>query len=130
MSTAAKRTGRGIVVTAALIGTVAVVTPRPAHAISPGWAAAIGFGSFALGTALANPYYGWGYPAYGYRYGAYPYYGYSYPSYGYGYGGYGAYRYGSYGYGYAPYYGYGYGTGYYPYYGTSYASPYRYGWGY
>ena len=82
MSTAAKRTGRGIVVTAALIGTVAVVTPRPAHAISPGWAAAIGFGSFALGTALANPYYGWGYPAYGYGYGAYPYYGYSYPSYG------------------------------------------------
>ena len=58
-----------------------------------------------LGSALANPYYGRGYPAYGYGYGAYPYYGYGYPTYGYGYG-----RIRSSGYA-PPYYGYGYGTG-------------------
>ena len=59
MSTVAKKTERGLLVAAALIGAVAVITPRPAHAISPGWAVGIGLGSFALGSALANPYY-WG----------------------------------------------------------------------
>ena len=71
-------------------------------------------------SALAAPYYGYGYgyPAYGYGYG--------YPAYGYGYGtGYG-YGYGT-GYGYAPTYGYGYGTGYgYSAYGSGYGTGYSY----
>ena len=63
---------------AALLGTVALATAsQPAQAnVSPGWAAAIGLGAFALGTAAASPYYGYpggyyGYP--GYQYPAYYY---------------------------------------------------------
>ncbi len=107
---------RGIVAAAPIIGMIATVAPQPARAVSPGWAAAIGLGAFALGGMMASPYaygypgygypaYGYGYPAYGYGYGAYPYaYGYGYPYSGYGYG----YSYAPYGYGYSPYYQYGY----------------------
>jgi hypothetical protein len=59
------RTGRIFAFSAALIGAVALTaTPRPAYAVSPGWAAGIGLGAFTLGAALgagANPYY---YPYY------------------------------------------------------------------
>ena len=122
-TTLSKLTGRGIAIAAALVGAVTVATPQPARAdVSPGWAAAIGLGSFALGAALSRPYYGYsygyaGYPYYG-GYGSwgYPYYGYGYP---YGYGSYMNYSYGS-----PSYYGS-------PYYGSSYGQPYYgYSWGY
>jgi hypothetical protein len=62
-----KRTGRGLAVAAALVGGVMVTAPQPAQArVSPGWAAAIGVGSFALGAAAARGAYGYGYPGYGY----------------------------------------------------------------
>lgn len=49
----------------AIFGTVGLVTvPQPAHALGTGAAIGIGLGAFALGTALATPYYG--YPGYGY----------------------------------------------------------------
>jgi hypothetical protein len=45
--------------------------PQPAHALGTGAAVGIGLGAFALGTALASPYY-YGYPGY-YGYPAYYY---------------------------------------------------------
>ena len=63
--------GRGVVAAGALAA-VLFLTPQPAKAISGGEAAAIGLGSFAVGTALGagaaapyNPYYapGYAYPA-------------------------------------------------------------------
>ncbi len=67
-----KRSGRGLAVAAALVGAVSLTAPSPARAnVSPGWAAAIGLGSFALGTAVGSSA---AYP-YGY-YGGYPYGGY------------------------------------------------------
>ena len=68
-----KRIGRGAAITAAVVA-VLFLTQKPAQAVSGGEAAAIGLGSFALGTALGagaatpyNPYYapygGYGYPA-------------------------------------------------------------------
>lgn len=60
-----KKTGRGLAVAAALVGGVMVTVPQPANAgVSPGWAAAIGVGSFALGAAAARGAYG--YPGYYY----------------------------------------------------------------
>ena len=57
----AKQAGRGLAVAAAVVAAVSVSVPNPAKAnVSPGWAAAIGLGSFALGTALgaaSNTYY-------------------------------------------------------------------------
>jgi hypothetical protein len=55
--------GRRLAAAAAILGAVGfAAAPQPAQAnVSPGWAAAIGVGAFALGTAVANPYYG--YPA-------------------------------------------------------------------
>jgi len=65
------KTGRGLAVAAALVGGVMVTAPQPANAgVSPGWAAAIGVGSFALGAAAARGAYG--YPGYGYGYAAPP----------------------------------------------------------
>lgn len=69
LATLTARAGRAVALAAALFGAVALTAaPRPAHAISPGWAAGIGFGAFTLGAALgagANPYY---YPYYPYYY--------------------------------------------------------------
>src|SRR5205823_13407596 len=66
--------GRGVVAAGALAA-VLFLTPQPAQAISGGEAAAIGLGSFAVGTALgagaANPYNN-GYYAPGYAYPAAP----------------------------------------------------------
>ena len=60
-----KKTGRGLAVAAALVGGLAMTAPQPAEAgVSPGWAAAIGVGSFALGAATARGAYGYGYPGY------------------------------------------------------------------
>ena len=60
-----KKTGRGLAVAAALVGGVMATVPQPASAgVSPGWAAAIGVGSFALGAAAARGAYG--YPGYYY----------------------------------------------------------------
>ena len=71
-----KRAGRGLAVAAALVAGVVMTAPEPAHAgVSPGWAAAIGVGSFALGAAAARGAYG--YPYYGGGYYAAP--GYYYP---------------------------------------------------
>jgi hypothetical protein len=64
----ARRLGGAVAIVGA-IGTAAV--PQPAHAVGPWAAAGIGLGAFALGSALAAPYY-WGYPGY-YGYPA-PYY--------------------------------------------------------
>jgi hypothetical protein len=64
---------RAIIATAA--GAIAVglmASPQPAQAwVSSGAAVGIGLGAFALGTALASPYY-YGYPGY-YGYPAYYY---------------------------------------------------------
>jgi hypothetical protein len=110
---------RTTALTAALMTAAVPMLTSPAHAWGWGWrgggwgwgGAGLGLAVGALiGSALAAPYYGYGYgyPAYGYGYG--------YPAYGYGYGtGYGS------GYGYAPTYGYGYGSGY----GTGYVSGLR-----
>jgi len=58
-----KKIVRGSAVAAALVGGVMVTQPQPANAgVSPGWAAAIGVGSFALGAAAARGAYG--YPGY------------------------------------------------------------------
>ena len=52
------KTGRGLAIAAAIFAAVGLTTaPRPAHAVSPGAAVGIGLGAFALGSALANPYY-------------------------------------------------------------------------
>ena len=105
----AKKTGRALTVTAAILGALSIgAVPETAYAqhhgggggwhgggISTGEAVGIGLGAFALGGALgaySYPYYGYSYPYYNY---SYPYYGYSYPYYGGGY----VYPYG-YGYGY------------------------------
>jgi hypothetical protein len=63
----AAKLGRRLVLAAAIAGAAAIASaPRPADAwVSPGAAAAIGLGSFALGTMLgagANPYYSPYYP--------------------------------------------------------------------
>lgn len=56
------RAGRGAALGAAILGAVALTAaPRPAHAIGAWGAAGIGLGAFALGSALASPYY---YPYY------------------------------------------------------------------
>ena len=64
---------RGVVIASALLSAGAlVITPKIADAgggISPGAAAGIGLGAFALGTLAARPYYG----PYGYYPGAYYY---------------------------------------------------------
>jgi hypothetical protein len=103
---------RTTALTAALMAVAVPSLTSPAHAWGwrgAGWGwggAALGFAAGAVvGSALAAPYYayGYGYPAYGYGYG-YPAYGYGYPAYAYGYG--------------YPAYSYGYATGYsYPAYG-------------
>ena len=70
--------GRGLAVVAAILAAELTTVPRPAEAgggwggggISPGAAAGIGLGAFALGSVLANPYY---YNPY-YPYGSYGYY--------------------------------------------------------
>lgn len=101
-----KKTGRGLALSAALIGAVSLAAAPAAqarewhgggHWHGGGWhhgggwgGAAVGFG--LLGGALAGAaiasspyYYGYSYPYYGYGYGSsYPYYGYS--PYGYYYG--------------------------------------------
>ena len=61
---------------AAIVAGVTLAVEKPANAISGGEAAAIGLGSFAVGTALgagaASPYYnGYAYPP-GYAYPAAP----------------------------------------------------------
>ncbi len=62
-----KKAGRGLAVAAAIVAAGAVTTPQPAQAnVSPGWAAAIGVGSFALGAATARGAYGGYYPYGGY----------------------------------------------------------------
>ena len=70
------KTGRGLAVAAAILAAIGLTTvPLPADAggdrggISPGAAVGLGLGSFALGSALANPYYYNPYP-----YGSYGYY--------------------------------------------------------
>jgi hypothetical protein len=73
------RTGRTLVVTAAIVGAVGLAAaPRPAHALSAGEGVAIGLGALAVGSAVgaatSNPYYG--YPGYYGYYGAPAYYGY------------------------------------------------------
>jgi hypothetical protein len=66
-----RQTGR-LALAAAIVAGVTLAVEKPANAISGGEAAAIGLGSFAVGTALgagaANPYYnGYAYPpAYAY----------------------------------------------------------------
>ena len=58
-----------VMATVAMIGFGLTAAPRSAHAVSPGVAAGIGVGAFALGAALANPYYNNPYYApYGYYY--------------------------------------------------------------
>src|SRR4051812_24030210 len=86
MITLTKRTMSAIAFAGALFAATPVVAPQPAHAVSPGWAAAIGVGAFALGATVARPGYGYGY-GYGSGYpAAYGYgYGYGYPAYGYRY---------------------------------------------
>lgn len=104
-TTIVRRTGRGLVAAASIIGAAALAAPTPAQALDTGAAVGIGLGSFALGTALgaaSNPYYG---NPYGYGYGYAPSYSYSYAP--------------------APYY-----APAYPYYGTSYGPYYDYRWGY
>jgi hypothetical protein len=60
---------RGLAVAAAILAAIGLTTtPRPAHAVSPGAAVGIGLGAFALGSALASPYY---YNPYYYPYGYY-----------------------------------------------------------
>ena len=70
-----KRVARGAAVTAAAVIAVLFLTQNPAKAVSGGEAAAIGLGSFALGSALgagaANPYGGGYYGGYAYPYGGY-----------------------------------------------------------
>jgi hypothetical protein len=76
------RTGRTLGLAAAIVGAVGLtVTPKPAHALSPGEGVAIGLGALAVGTAVgaaSNPYYGnpgyYGYssPAYYPSYYGYP----------------------------------------------------------
>lgn len=67
-----KLTGR-LALAAAVVAGVTLAVEKPAKAISGGEAAAIGLGSFAVGTALgagaANPYYN-GYYSYPYGYAA------------------------------------------------------------
>jgi hypothetical protein len=69
-----KRVARGAAVTAAAVIAVLFLTQNPAKAVSGGEAAAIGLGSFALGSALgagaANPYGGY-YGGYAYPDGGY-----------------------------------------------------------
>lgn len=76
-ATLTARAGRMAALAAAIFGAMALIAaPRPAQAISPGAAAGIGLGAFALGSAFgAAPYYG--YPYYGYPYYGYP----TYPAY-------------------------------------------------
>jgi hypothetical protein len=72
------KTSRGLAVTAAILAAIGLLTmSRPADAgwggggISPGAAAGIGLGAFALGTAVANPYfYSPYYSPYYYPYGS------------------------------------------------------------
>jgi hypothetical protein len=77
------RTGRSLAFSAAILGAVGLtVTPKPAHALSPGEGVAIGLGALAVGTAVgaaSNPYYG---PAPGYYYPPAPAYGPAYYGYG------------------------------------------------
>lgn|SRR5215475_4320976 len=72
------KTGRRLAVAAAILGAIGLTTvPRPADAggswggggIGPGAAVALRLGSFALGSALAHPYYS----PYSYPYGYYGY---------------------------------------------------------
>ena len=67
-----RHTGR-LALAAAVVAGVTLALDKPAQAISGGEAAAIGLGSFAVGTALgagaANPYYN-GYYNYPYGYAA------------------------------------------------------------
>lgn len=81
-------TGRTLAISAAILAAVGLtVTPKPAHALSPGEGVAIGLGALAVGTAVgaaSNPYY-YGYPGYYYPpapayYGAPTYYGYPGPA--------------------------------------------------
>src|SRR5438270_10348206 len=78
-----RQTGR-LALAVAVVAGVTLAVEKPAQAISGGEAAAIGLGSFAVGTALGagaanpyNPYYGPGYaypapaPAPGYYPGSY-----------------------------------------------------------
>jgi hypothetical protein len=95
------KAGRGLAMAAVVSTAVLTMAPEPAQAdIGTGAAVALGLGAFALGSALAAPYY-YGNPYYGY-YGNPSYYppGYGYPPAAY----------------YPPYYGYPYYSGYYPYY--------------
>lgn len=103
----AKKTGRGLALSAAVLGTVSLAAAPAAqardwHGGGGHWrgggghfhhggfgGAAIGLG--LLGGALAGAaiasspyYYGYSYPYYGYG-NSYPYYGYGYSPYGYGY---------------------------------------------
>jgi hypothetical protein len=67
------RTGRRLAGAAAILAAVGVAAaPQPAHAVSPLAAAGIGLGAFAVGSAIAAPYYWGGYPGY-YGYPAYYY---------------------------------------------------------
>jgi hypothetical protein len=59
--------GRRLAAAAAILGAVGLATtPQPAHALGTGAAVGIGLGAFALGTALAAPYYYQPAPYYGY----------------------------------------------------------------
>ncbi len=102
---------RSTALAAALAASSLPALPATAQASPWGWHGwgwggfGIGLAAGLIGTALAAPYWGYGYPAYGFypAYSYYPAYRY-YPAYGYGYGY--PYYYGGY---YAPrYYGYGY----------------------
>jgi len=78
-----RQTGR-LALAAAVVAGVTLAVEKPAKAISGGEAAAIGLGSFAVGTALgagaANPYNPYYYPNAGYAYPAAPAPGYYPPS--------------------------------------------------
>jgi len=65
------RTSRTLAMSAAVVGTLGLAAAPPAHALGTGAAVGIGLGAFALGSALAAPYY-YGYPGY-YGYPAYYY---------------------------------------------------------
>lgn len=68
------KAGRGLAVSAAIAGVLAVSAPQPAHALDTGAAIGLGVGALALGTALgaaSNPYYN-GYYANPYGYYAAP----------------------------------------------------------
>jgi hypothetical protein len=84
------------------LAAAAIATPSTADARWRGRGWGLALGGFALGavvgSAIARPYYEYGYPAYSYGYPPYGYGSYGYPAYSYGYA--------------RPYYGYNYYRGF------------------